>query len=228
VALTVLDTLSRASAGSDENSNAHRALTTDGLRTIQAATGGAVLVVAHTGWNETRLRGGYSLFADCDTILKLSEEDSGLVLEAEKVRDGEHGQKWHAALVPMGDSLVFGPADAVDAVPDRLSPKAAKALDALAGVALSDGVGASVWQQASGLPGTTFYRVLKQLVASGKVSKLPRGKYTVSPNGFQSLPLPNHYHGTTTVAGTLLPPTTHPFRGGSGSSPGSDTTGEAA
>jgi hypothetical protein len=215
IALTVIDTLARAKSGTDEDKNAHHALTTDGLRSIQAAVGGAILGVGHTGWNEERLRGAYSQKADGDLIIKMSKEDYGLMLEVEKVRDDEGGQRWPAELIRHGDSLVFRPTEG-DPVPDSggLGTKDLKALETLSQVALSDGIGATAWMRASGIPDSTFYRHLKRVVEGGYVSALSRGKYTVSPKGRELLSLPNHSHGTPTGAREPLPPTPHPSRVG--------------
>jgi RecA-family ATPase len=61
IALTVIDTLSRCSSGSDESNNAHRELTVDGLNEIRRATKGGVLAVHHTGWKTDHMRGGSAL-----------------------------------------------------------------------------------------------------------------------------------------------------------------------
>jgi hypothetical protein len=189
LALTVLDTLARASAGSDENKNADRELTLDGLRAIQRETGGALIAIAHTGWNEDRLRGGYTVQANADLILKLSRNEStaGLTLEVEKSREGESGARFPVALSPVGQSLVFGPADCQENA-GELTPAAVKAIGALEAIALSDGVTSSVWGKASGLPDSTFFRVRKQLIAAGRVQVLSRGRHVVAPNGGPPLP----------------------------------------
>jgi len=192
VSLTILDTLARASAGSNENSNADRELTIDGLRAIQRETGGAVLVIAHPGWNETRLRGGYTLLAAMDSIFRLFQDESagGLILEVEKQRDGESGQRYSACLTPAGDSMVFGPRDAMDphAGPKQLSPAARKALETLSATALSDGISAAVWERAAGLPASTFFRVKKDLILADLVQVIAKGRHVVSLNGRPLLP----------------------------------------
>jgi hypothetical protein len=185
VALTIIDTLARASAGSNENSNADRELTIDGLRAIQRETGGAVLVIAHPGWNETRLRGGYTLLAAMDSVFRLFQDESagGLILEVEKQRDGESGQRYSACLTPAGDSLVFGPREASDGSNgvQPLTPAARKAIDTLAATALSDGISTAVWEKASGLPPSTFFRVKKDLIVSGRVQVIGKGRHVVAP-----------------------------------------------
>lgn len=217
VALTVIDTLARASAGSDESKTADRELTIDGLRSIQRLAGGAIMAVHHTGWNDSRMRGGYNLQAACDTVLRLEEGegDRSLVLIAEKIRDGEDGFKLAGVLTPHSDSLVYDPAELVEAVEaERLPPKAIRALEALHAVAMADGATSTEWRTSTKLSESEFYRIRKQLV-EWKAATVKGRRYTVSSSGLALLPnLPGNFQGTPKEADILLPSTSTPYRGG--------------
>ena len=219
VALTVIDTLARASAGSDESKTADRELTIDGLRSIQRHAGGAILAVHHTGWNDSRMRGGYNLQAACDTVLRLEagEADRSLVLIAEKIRDGEDGFKLAGVLTSHCDSLVYDAAElveAVEAIPPRLPPKVIRAMEALHSVALAEGATSKEWRTSTKLSESEFYRIRKQLV-EWKAVTLKGRQYSLSDSGLGLLPmLPRKFQGTSKCGDTLLPSTSTPCRGG--------------
>jgi hypothetical protein len=193
VALTVIDTLARASAGSDESKTADRELTVDGLRAIQRLTGGAIFAVHHTGWNDARMRGGYNLQCAADTILKLEagETDGALTLTVEKVRDGEDGFKLAGVLTPHLGSLVYDPAELADAVadPGRLSKSALRTLQALQDIALSDGATSTEWVRADPGSDANHFKIRKQIQSAGFVAKVGKGRYIVSPSGLELLSL---------------------------------------
>ncbi len=186
IALTVIDTLSRCSAGSDENSNADRELTVEGLNHIRAATEGAVLAVHHTGWNEDRMRGGSSLQAAADTILALKRAEGGLELKIEKQRDDEAGDGIALCLQPCLQSLVVTTGVTLGV----LTEKARKLLKTLDDISLGDGVSTSVWEKSSGLPGSSFYSARKSLVIAGYVQPVHGSKrWVVSQAGREILQL---------------------------------------
>jgi hypothetical protein len=189
IALTVIDTLSRCSAGSDENSNADRELTVEGLNHIRTATEGAILAVHHTGWNEDRMRGGSSLQAAADTILALKRAEGGIDLKVEKQRDDEAGEVIGLHLQPCLNSLVV----TVGVTLGVLSEKARKLLKTLDDISLSDGVATSIWEKASGLPISSFYATRKLLVTAGYVEAVHGSrKWVVSQVGRELLQLQEH------------------------------------
>ena len=172
IALTVIDTLSRCSAGSDENSNADRELTVEGINHIRAATEGAILAVHHTGWNEDRMRGGYALQAATDTILALKRAEGGIELKIEKHRDHDDGEVIPLSLQPCLQSLIVTAGVTLGV----LSEKGRKLLKTLDEISLSDGVATSVWEKASGLPVSSFYATRKSLVTAGYVQAVHGSK----------------------------------------------------
>jgi hypothetical protein len=186
IALTVIDTLSRCSAGSDENSNADRELTVEGLNHIRAATEGTILAVHHTGWNEDRMRGGSSLQAAADAILALKRADGGIELKVEKQRDDEAGEVIGLHLQPCLNSLVV----TVGVTLGVLSEKARKLLKTLDEISLGDGIATSVWEKASGLPVSSFYATRKSLVTAGYVEAVHGSrKWVPSQSGRELLQL---------------------------------------
>lgn len=92
VGLIVIDTLARAIAGDDENSTQDMNAFVTRVSAIARATGSAVLVVHHTGKDDSRgMRGSSTLFAACDLVLKIADQGGTKVVTAEKVKDGETG-----------------------------------------------------------------------------------------------------------------------------------------
>ena len=76
VALIVIDTLWCAMGGTDENSARDMGVVIARLKRVAEATGAAILVVHHPGKNESLgMRGSSSLFAACDTVLRVFEEN---------------------------------------------------------------------------------------------------------------------------------------------------------
>lgn len=171
IALTVIDTLSRCSAGSDENSNADRELTVEGLNLIRKTTQGAILAVHHTGWNEDRMRGGSSLQAAADAILALKRTEGGVELKIEKQRDDEAGEVMPLCLQPCLFSLVVTDGVTLGVV----SEKGRRLLKTLDEISLSDGVSTTTWKDASGLPGSSFFAARKSLVVAGYVEAVHGG-----------------------------------------------------
>lgn len=114
VCLIVIDTLSRAMAGDDENSNSDMMAFVNLCEEIIQETGAAILVVHHTGKNpEKGMRGSSSLFASCDFVASLvgTEKDTRQI-RYEKVKDGEVGvaakfelRKVHLGIDRDGDAI---------------------------------------------------------------------------------------------------------------------------
>jgi AAA domain/Primase C terminal 2 (PriCT-2) len=92
VRLVVIDTLSQAMAGRDENSAKDVSLAIKHMKTISAEVGAFVLAVHHTGKDEGKgLRGSSALYANVDVVLSVSGERDDPVrhVHLEKTRDGE-------------------------------------------------------------------------------------------------------------------------------------------
>jgi len=78
VALVVIDTLSRAMAGGEENSSEDMGLFVRNADRIRAETGAHVLIVHHSGKDQTRGARGHSLLrAATDTEIEITADESG-------------------------------------------------------------------------------------------------------------------------------------------------------
>lgn len=91
--LIVLDTLNRASPGSDENSSKDMGVIIANAKALQELTGGMVLLVHHTGKDESKgMRGHSSLFAAMDCVIGVMRtRDEGLGWTVTKSKDDETG-----------------------------------------------------------------------------------------------------------------------------------------
>lgn len=148
IALIIIDTLSRAAPGADENSPADMSEIVGACDRIREATGAAVLLVHHSGKDSARgARGHSALAAAADTIIEVADG----VATIEKSRDGVSGEKFAFALDPvhLGDDADGDPITAcvvrhlteqtTKAKPVRLTGVARVALQALTEAIGSDG-----------------------------------------------------------------------------------------
>ena len=121
--LFVIDTLSRALNGQDEDKAHVSAQYLSRIQTMRNRIGGTSLTIAHTGKDKGRgIRGSGGYGAGFDTILtvdNVSRDDQThlhtIDLLVEKQKDDEDGQRYffqsEKILTPNGDSLVLRPLD---------------------------------------------------------------------------------------------------------------------
>jgi len=121
--LFVIDTLSRALNGQDEDKAHVSAQYLNRIQTMRNRIGGTSLTIAHTGKDKGRgIRGSGGYGAGFDTILtvdNVSRDDEThlhtIDLLVEKQKDDEDGQRYffqsEKILTPNGDSLVLHPLD---------------------------------------------------------------------------------------------------------------------
>lgn len=88
--LIVIDTLSRALNGSDSNEDYVGQLISNADR-IREATGAYVLLVHHTGWEKSRMRGSTMIWGALDVCIRVA--DNQLLIE--DARECESGQVGH-------------------------------------------------------------------------------------------------------------------------------------
>jgi hypothetical protein len=92
-AVVVLDTLNRAAPTADENSSKDMGEILEAAKTLQAATGGLVVLVHHTGKNAAAgLRGHSSLFAAMDAAVEVSRDGERRDWKVAKSKDGQDGE----------------------------------------------------------------------------------------------------------------------------------------
>lgn len=90
--LIIIDTLNRAIAGADENSSSDMGKILAGVSLLQSMTGGLILLIHHSGKDESRgMRGHSSLFAAMDTVIEVSKSGNRKCWKLAKSKDGEDG-----------------------------------------------------------------------------------------------------------------------------------------
>ena len=105
--LVVIDTLAASMPGGDENAGADMSAVLANVSRIARALAVFVLIVSHTGKDETRgLRGWSGQHAGADVVIMLTREsqDGGgeiRVGKVAKLKDGEDGQRFAIALKPV-------------------------------------------------------------------------------------------------------------------------------
>lgn len=132
--MVVVDTLSASTPGADENSAKDMSPVLAALQTVAQDFNLLVLVIAHTGKDETRgVRGWSGLKANADGLIMFegANAEGVRVGEVVKVKDGASGDRFAFALVEMeigrdedGDAITTCTVDEV-AMPDR--PKTGRA-----------------------------------------------------------------------------------------------------
>lgn len=89
----VVDTLNRATPGADENSSRDASLMLKNLKWLQQTLGGLVLVIHHTGKDETRgMRGHSSLIAAMDAAIEVRRTADRREWSVAKSKDDVDGQ----------------------------------------------------------------------------------------------------------------------------------------
>ncbi|MBK7423577.1 MAG: AAA family ATPase [Propionivibrio sp.] len=91
--ILAIDTLNRAAPGMDENDSKSMGEVITAAKAIQAALGGLVLLVHHTGKDATKgLRGHSSLHAALDAAIEVSRDGDRREWRMAKSKDGEDGE----------------------------------------------------------------------------------------------------------------------------------------
>lgn len=99
--LIVLDTLSRAMAGGDENASTDMGVMVKHLDAVRNATGAHVLVVHHSGKDKARGARGHSLLrAATDTEIEIA--DRTIAVTKQRDLDGEWSAAFELAVVQIG------------------------------------------------------------------------------------------------------------------------------
>jgi hypothetical protein len=90
-----IDTLNRAAPTSDENSSKEMGLILQGAKELQGSIGGLVVLVHHTGKDQTKgMRGHSSLHAALDAAIEVERDAKGTrTWSVAKAKDGEDGKR---------------------------------------------------------------------------------------------------------------------------------------
>lgn len=90
-----IDTLNRAAPTADENSSRDMGEILEGAKALQAATGGLVVLIHHTGKDPGKgARGHSSLFAALDGAVAVERNATGRSWSVAKAKDGDDGQTY--------------------------------------------------------------------------------------------------------------------------------------
>lgn len=108
--LVIFDTQGAITVGTEENSNRDANVAQARLSDVIKATGAAVLLVHHTGWEEgDRPRGASAMYGGMDTELVLSRSGRSLTLKNPKQRYIEEHKPMTLGLVVSGGGLAVEP-----------------------------------------------------------------------------------------------------------------------
>ncbi|QZP07788.1 AAA family ATPase [Caenibius sp. WL] len=93
IGLIVIDTVSRALAGADENGQESMSAFVAACDEIKLHTGGAVIGVHHSGKDKEKgMRGSTVLLGGCDASIRISKSDEIVTLKTEKQKDAEEAE----------------------------------------------------------------------------------------------------------------------------------------
>lgn len=195
--LIVFDTLAASNSGDEKESVNANTITASARRIIRAHPGVCVLIVHHTGYDTTHMRGSTAFYANADTVIRIEggevnrriEPGEPITIVSDKPKEGEpfadivltaDVQTWASEDgATIHSSLVMTPGEAAKAakMKDReLSPQRKAALAALESAG-PDGLGASAWHKASGMSNSGFYDAIKYFINAQLVSLGVNGNY---------------------------------------------------
>ena len=203
VEVLIVDTLARSMDGGDENSTRDMGVTIANIELIRSSIGCDVLLVHHSGYDESRERGSSALRAALDTKLALRGAADELMLAVEKHRDWETGLEvpLRLTVVDLGDGVSSCVIERRDKSNNRGLKKAdLAALRVLTRDFLEDGATASEWKTAcegAGIQERNFFSIRGRLLRGGYVTveqdetgKAKRGaRYACAVIGRQALQL---------------------------------------
>ena len=101
--MVVIDTLATASGGAEENSSKEMGIVLSNIARINAATGAHVCLAHHMNAGGTKLRGTTAIYANIDTVLLVSRNETTKVRTAiiDKQKDEESGAKFQFELMSI-------------------------------------------------------------------------------------------------------------------------------
>jgi AAA domain/DnaB-like helicase N terminal domain len=185
IKLVVFDTLARCMIGGDENSSRDMGQAIDGADLVRTRLECAVLLVHHTRKDSEVERGSTALRGAVDVMLALKVEDnSGLIVSCEKMKDAPPFERIELELEPVLDSCVITPKTGRHQSGGSLPKNQRLILESLTHHFEEDGAYSGQLQAASGLEAKSFYRAIGPLVREGYVISRKEGRakrYTIGP-----------------------------------------------
>jgi AAA domain-containing protein len=192
--LVVVDTLSRAMIGAEENSAGDMNRAIANADRIRQTTGAALLAIHHTTKADARVeRGSTALRGGADVMLRLEERKKSRSvrnLVVDSARDFEEGLKMKLRFAKVLESGLLVPDDGHDEG-DELSPQQQRLVDVLGDFDLERGASSGEWREASEpeIKERRFYELAAQLVTDGYVKKSGTGTATRYRLTFDGLPV---------------------------------------
>lgn len=102
IGLIVIDTVSRALAGADENGQEAMGAFVKACDAIRNHAGGAVLGVHHSGKEKDRgMRGSTVLLGACDAVFLVDKMEGAVALKSEKQKDAEQADPIYLTMEPV-------------------------------------------------------------------------------------------------------------------------------
>jgi energy-coupling factor transporter ATP-binding protein EcfA2 len=96
--LVIIDTLSRATVGNDENDNKEMGVAMDHARQIAVALEACVIIVHHSRKDSTGYRGSSVLYDDADAAIQVENLDGTNKMNIQRVRNGIMGGEYYFVL----------------------------------------------------------------------------------------------------------------------------------
>jgi hypothetical protein len=208
----VIDTLSRNSAGSDENTQRDMSRVVAACDYLRERFGCTVILLHHTRRGDNEIRGNSVLTGAVDTSILVHRQGDRLALTCKKQRNSEEFPPLKFFLAPVGYSRAILPADAQSS-PGEAPESAAAALQVLLQNGKAEGLTTTEWQAATAafVGERSFYSLRKWLSDNGYVSKpAQRGRYRVTQKGMEFLQL---HENCNEAAQQLAPLTAQPAGG---------------
>ena len=175
-ALVVIDTLARCFVG-DENAPEDMGQFIQGADRLKHEFNTSVLILHHTGRDETHERGHTALAGACDTIYRIDHDadTQSLLLTNEKMKDSREPEPIELSyrVVQVARRLGDDPDEdltsvIIESTAASLAQKTAQVLNVLT---TAGSLTWANWLQGSGMPKTTFGRIVVGLHKSGEIVK---------------------------------------------------------
>ncbi len=180
--LVILDTLSaNAAPGFDESKTADMKLLLDGARALRDDFACSVILVHHTGHDQSRERGSSDLRAAMDVSLSLKTTGGDMrLLTIEKARDFAAPDPIKLALRERHGARVI---ERLSSLEEGLKPAQRAVLLVLAEVGQGEPVKASDWQRSAGYAAGHFYRLREELLKLKLILNVPKKGYALTEGG---------------------------------------------
>ena len=188
-----LDTMAQCFGEGNENDNHDSQVFLSSLTTLAQATGATVFIVHHEGWEGTRLRGASNFRNSVDTVMQIKEgsDPHHFTLKHDKIKDRDLAQPLTFERVAAERSCFIRPVGRTAASPMRLTPQQEMLLRTMITPSLN-GSTASVLMKSSGIPESSFHKVLGELARGSMITSTGQAKtkdrtHTITEGGKKAL-----------------------------------------